>query len=52
MNFTFVSRVNPGVYRANACKIGMDLNNRYRYRDRYRYRNVLTIEPDTDSDTD
>jgi len=30
----------------------MDPNHRYPYRYRVPYRNVLTIEPDTDTDTD
>ena len=33
-------------HRAIACKVGMDLNHRYRYR------NVLNIEPDSEPDTD
>ena len=34
--------------RASAYNIGMDFTHRYRDR----YRNILTIEPDTDTDTD
>ena len=49
MSVKFLHGFTLGTPQAGACRIGMDLN--HRYRDRYRYRNVLTIKPDSDSDT-